>query len=48
MDTFADGYDFTLTMSSHAIDRGTDLSLSKDYFSNPVGTLPDIGVHEVQ
>lgn len=48
MFTDADGYEFTLTMSSPAIDRGTDLSLSRDYFSNPVETLPDIGVHEVQ
>lgn len=48
MFTDADGYDFTLTMSSHAIDRGTDLNLSRDYFSNPVEALPDIGVHEVQ
>lgn len=46
--TDADSYDFTLTMSSPAIDRGTDVSLSWDYFSNPVETRPDIGVHEVQ
>jgi hypothetical protein len=46
--TDAEGYDFTLTASSLAIDNGFYFGESKNYFSNPVGTLPDIGIHEVQ
>jgi hypothetical protein len=41
-------YDFTLTASSPAIDKGLFLDLSSDHYLNPVGGSPDIGVHEVQ
>jgi hypothetical protein len=47
---FADitNYDFTLTASSPARDKGLFLDLSSDYYLHPVGSSPDIGVHEVQ
>jgi hypothetical protein len=41
-------YDFTLMTSSPAIDKGKNLHLKVDYFLNPIGNQPDIGVHEVQ
>ena len=41
-------YDFTLAASSPAIDKGIFLNLSSDHYLNPVGSSPDIGVHEVQ
>jgi EamA domain-containing membrane protein RarD len=41
-------YDFALTAYSPAIDTGLFLDLSSDYYLNPIGNSPDIGVHEVQ
>lgn len=39
-------YNFTLTASSPAINRGFDVGLTTDYSTNPIQGLPDIGAYE--
>ena len=46
--TDPDNADFTLQVTSLAIDSGTDVGLSQDYTGNSIVEAPDIGAYEYQ